>query len=355
MKRIITFVLSVLCAAFFTTVFAQQNIFVWKNGGILSVKSAAEIDSMTSSINSPFLDVRTSEASLVTTYTFVASINVSFANNVKSLSQNPEVGICFSSINTTPTFVDRHICQGRSIGNYNFTIYELEPGTTYYYRAYVKLGDEVFYGNVNSIMTLESNGTIPTDTLINGHKFVDLGLPSGLLWARSNVGASSSSDDGDYFAWGETESKSCYSWDTYKWGRDYNNLSKYNYSDGKTTLALEDDVATIKWGTPCRMPSMSELQELYSNCDWSWQSTYNGTSGFLITGPNGNTIFFPASGYRNNGSLEGCGSLGYYWSCSLSSDNTHCAYDIDFFSGRVNPSSNYNRYHGFSVRPVAKK
>ena len=354
MKRIFSFVLSALLAFVFTTAHAQQNIFIWKDGNI-SVKSATKIDSITSSVGSWLFSIRTSAATSVTTNTLEASVSVSFANNVRSLSQTPEIGACFSSDKATPTYADEHVRLGSSVTSYDFTLYELDPGTTYYYRAYVKLGDDVFYGSVKSIMTFGEKPTSPTYTLINGHKFVDLGLPSGLLWARTNVGAASSSDDGDYFAWGETESKSYYDWSTYKWGSSSSNLSKYNYSDNKTTLEAADDAATVNWGAPCRMPDSSEFEELYSKCDWSWKSSYNGTSGYLVTGPNGNTIFFPASGYRDFVGLYNHGSFGYYWSRSLNSSDTDYARYLYFGSGFISPTRYRNRFYGFSVRPVAEK
>ena len=351
MKRIFTFVLSALLAIVFTTAYAQQNIFIWK-GGNLSVKSAVETDSITSSLGSWLFSIRTSVATSVTTNTLEASVSVDFANNVRSLSPTPEVGVCFSSTSTTPTYADEHYRLGSSVKSYDFTLYDLDPGTTYYYRAYVKLGDDVFYGSVKSVMTFGKKPSTPSYTLINGHKFVYLGLPSGLLWAETNVGASSSSDDGDYFAWGETSPKSTYSWDTYKWGSD---PSKYNSSDGKTTLDAEDDAASVNWGLPCRMPSSSEFQELYDECDWSWKSNYNGTNGYLVTGPNGRTIFFPASNGRGDGVLGSHGSDGYYWSRSLYSDNTCNARYLLFFSGDGDPMFIADHFYGFTVRPVAEK
>ena len=215
MKRIFSFVLSALLAIVFTTAHAQQNIFIWK-GGNISVKSAADIDSITTSAGSWLFDIRTSAATSVTTNTLEASISVSYADNVQSLSQTPEVGVCFSSYKATPTYIYERRRLGTSVGSYDFTLSNLDSGTTYYYRGYVKLGDEVFYGNVKSIMTFGEKPTF-SYIIINNHKFVDLGLPSGLLWAETNVGAASSSDDGDYFAWGETEPKSYYVWSTYKW------------------------------------------------------------------------------------------------------------------------------------------
>lgn len=358
MKRIFSFVLSALLAVVFTTAHAQQNIFIWK-GGNIAVKSAANIDSITTFVDSWHFYIRTSAATSITTNTLTASVTVSYADNMQSLSQTPEVGVCFSSEKATPTYADERKHLGYSVSSYEFTLYELDPGTTYNFRAYVKLGNDVFYGNMESITTLGEKPSSSTYILINGHKFVDLGLPSGLLWAHTNVGAASSVDDGDYFAWGETEHKSYYDRSTYKW-RDYNewgdiNITKYNLTDKKTTLDSEDDVATVNWGAPCRMPDISEFEELVIKCDWAWQSSYNGTSGYLVKGPNGNTIFFPASGERFMDSLFEHGTRGYYRSRSLGLKHYTYARLLNFRSDSVDPTHTNYRWYGSTVRPVAEK
>lgn len=350
MKKLFTLFFSLLLASIFTTASAQQNIFVWKDGGNLSVISSEDVDSVSFSVGSWLFKITTSTAVSVTANSFKAIASVSLNENVKSLSVSPEVGVCYSDENSQPTYSDAHEVLGSSMTDYTININYIDPGTTYYYRTYVKLLGEVYYDpNVYSITTL---GTKPTYTIVNGHKFVDLGLPSGLLWARNNVGASTPYADGDYYAWGETQTKSYYSWSTYKWG---SNLTKYNSSDGKTTLEASDDVATVKWGKECRMPSRAEFQELYNKCDWTWKSNYNGTSGYLVKGPNNQTIFLPASGDRLNGDLNYHGFYGDYWSSSLSTSSTGYAYRLNFFSASIDPSNYGRRCHGYSVRPVAEK
>lgn len=342
MKKLFTLFFSLLLASIFTTVSAQQNIFVWKDGGNLSVISSEDVDSVSFSVGSWLFKITTSTAVSVTTNSFKAMASVSLNENVKSLSVSPEVGVCYSDENSKPTYSDAHKTLGSSMTDYTINIEDVGPGTTYYYRTYVKLLGEVYYDpNVYSITTLNK--------VINGHKFINLGLPSGLLWAECNVGASSPWEDGDYYAWGETQTKSDYSWSTYKWG---SNPTKYNSSDGKTTLEASDDVATVKWGKECRMPSRAEFQELYNKCDWTWKSSYNGASGYLVKGPNGQTIFFPASG---NGVLSSHGSYGYYRSSSLNTRKARCAYYLNFYSGGIYPSGYEFRCNGLSVRPVAEK
>ena len=195
---------------------------------------------------------------------------------------------------------------------------------------------------------------------INGHEYVDLGLPSGTKWATCNVGASSPEDYGDYFAWGETEAKGTYNWSTYKFCKgSYNTITKYctessygynGFTDGKTELEAADDAATVNWGGSWRMPTFTQIEELFNNCTREW-TTLNGVNGSLLTGPNGNTIFLPAAGYRWNDDLCDAGSLGNYWSSSLSPYDGDIAYYLYFNSGYWDWDINYRNY-GFSVRPV---
>ena len=350
MKKLFT--LLAAYALIVTTCFAQRNLYYWGKEGHVSIEPASQVDSLTFSVGSWLYQISKPVILGATTNSFQGSTKVALSEKVKSIDVEPEVGICYSDVNKAPTYEDLKQNLGSSMKDYSFTIKnEVESGTTYYYRTYVKLLDEVYYGAVNSITTMGEKPKV-----INGHKFVDLGLPSGLLWAKTNVGASFSFEDGDYFAWGETSSKSYYSWDTYKWG-SYSSLSKYIYSDGKPTLDAEDDAATVNWGAGCRMPSRPEFQELYNKCDWSWQSNYTGSgvSGYLVTGPNGNSIFLPASGYRGNNDLGDRGSSGKYWSSSLYYSYATNALLLNFSRGNINPSYNNYRYYGYPVRPVAEK
>jgi formylglycine-generating enzyme required for sulfatase activity len=196
----------------------------------------------------------------------------------------------------------------------------------------------------------------------NSHdgEYVDLGLPSGTLWATCNVGASAPEQYGDYFAWGETAPKDYYDLSTYKWcNGSYVTLTKYctdssygynGFTDGKTELDPEDDAAYVNWGPQWRMPSMEQQRELVEQCTCTWTSR-NGVNGHLFTGPNGNTFFLPAAGYRRRESLYGVGSYGGYWSRTLSSSYPGDAYYLDFYSGYVGWRSD-DRSIGFTVRAV---
>lgn len=202
-----------------------------------------------------------------------------------------------------------------------------------------------------------SNGTGFTD----GYEWVDLGL--SVKWATCNVGATKPEEFGDYYAWGETNSKNSYTWGNYRFcsnvvSNDDVRLSKYNSDskrgkvDNKTNLDLSDDVANVKWGGNWRMPTEREFRELINNCTWKW-TTQNGVNGYLVTGKNGYTdcsIFLPAGGYRNGVSLIFAGSYCHYWSSSLSASFPLIA---SYSSGYLKTSFYYRNY-GLTVRPVCK-
>ena len=185
---------------------------------------------------------------------------------------------------------------------------------------------------------------------------VDLGL--SVCWAGWNVGASAPEDYGGYYAWGETEEKDSYDWSTYKWCRgSYDTITKYctdgdsGKVDNKTVLASTDDVAHVKWGGTWRMPTRAEQDELLEKCNWTW-TTYKGVEGYIVTGPNGNSIFLPATGYRDGMRAVHRGRYGSYWYSSL--DDLNCfAFSLYFDSGKYARTYGY-RYNGRSVRPVSE-
>ncbi len=186
---------------------------------------------------------------------------------------------------------------------------------------------------------------------------VDLGL--SVKWASCNVGAESPEDYGSYFAWGEIEAKSDYSWSTYKWcNGNTNSMTKYctdsSYGtvDNKTTLNPEDDVAHVSWGDGWRMPTLDEIKELLnpSKCTWSW-TTQNGVNGYKVTGPNGNSIFLPAAGSHDGTKVNNRGSRGDYWFATLSEYYDYHACSLYFYDGYWGWSS-FSRHYGRTVRPV---
>ena len=187
----------------------------------------------------------------------------------------------------------------------------------------------------------------PTDS----HEYVDLGLPSGLLWATCNVGADNPEEYGDYFAWGETQPKDTYSWSNYQYcNGGPSTLTKYCSTDNLTTLLPEDDAATANWGSGWRMPTEEEFEELYSNTTVTW-TTQNDVNGRLFTASNGNSLFLPAAGYRFYSNLVSAGSYGYYWSSSLYTGSPDYAWCLGFGSGDYDMDDS-GRDYGQPVRPV---
>lgn len=192
----------------------------------------------------------------------------------------------------------------------------------------------------------------------NGYEYVDLGLPSGTLWAKCNVGATTPEEYGDYFAWGETTPKEVYDWSTYKWcNGSKTTLTKYNYSssygtvDNKTQLELSDDAARANWGGSWRMPTRVEQKELLDECTWKW-TTQNGVKGYKVTSKsNGNSIFLPATGYLDGSSLKSAGSRGDYWLSSIDTSDPGNAISGCFYSSGKSMII-YSRYYGKCVRPV---
>ncbi|MBQ3738415.1 MAG: hypothetical protein IKG81_16305 [Bacteroidales bacterium] len=193
----------------------------------------------------------------------------------------------------------------------------------------------------------------------NGHEYVDLGLPSGLLWATCNVGADAPEEYGDYFAWGETTPKDTYNWSTYQYVymdrlTKYCSASSYGYNgftDNLTVLQPSDDAATANWGSGWCMPTRAQWEELLQNTTNTW-ITQDGVNGRLFIATNGNTLFLPAAGYRWDGGLYYAGNAGDYWSSSLSTGRPRSAWSFGFDSGYYGMNSGGGRGYGPSVRAV---
>lgn len=223
------------------------------------------------------------------------------------------------------------------------------------------------------------------NTSVNGHEYVDLGLPSGILWATMNVGATKSTDYGDYFAWGETSpyyepgyaqenpqshwktGKSAgYSWSSYKYcNGNKDTQTKYcqdasygynGYTDNKTVLDASDDAATANWGDSWRMPTLAEMEELLNtdNCTWEW-TQIDDVYGYKVkskkSGYTDNFIFLPAAGFCGPFYPSNVGEDGFYWSNTLQNTEPCFAYILNFESDDCNKDFEA-RYRGKSVRPV---
>lgn len=221
-----------------------------------------------------------------------------------------------------------------------------------YPRGDVDQDGTVSISDVTTLIDYLLTGTWPDE-----HEWVDLGLPSGTLWATCNIGASSPEDYGDYFAWGETEPKEVYDWRSYSLcGGSQVSMKKYctkasfgygGYVDNKTELDPEDDAAYVNWGPSWRIPSVAQSQELF-NCLSGW-SQRNGVNGLLFTGSNGATLFLPAAGCRIENTINH--GFGCYWLCSLDIDTPSKADYLDFTSRSIDWNT-AGRYNGYPVRAV---
>lgn len=188
-----------------------------------------------------------------------------------------------------------------------------------------------------------------------GHEWVDLGLPSGLKWATCNVGATKPEEYGNYYAWGETATKSEYTENnSLTSGLSISELQSQGIIDGNSNLMPQHDAATANWGGDWRMPTDYELKELITKCTWEWINT-NDFKGYSVIGPNGNSIFLPAAGYRGESSLNYAGSNGGYRSSTPSDDDYEglSAGSLNFRSD-LQIMGNSSRYTGRSVRPVVE-
>ena len=205
------------------------------------------------------------------------------------------------------------------------------------------------------------------------HDYVDLGLPSGTLWATSNIGACSSTDIGDYYAWGEVNKKSKYIWQTYKHlnanAEDaipeflYFHLTKYcteyyhgdnHVFDSKTQLELPDDVAYIRWGRDWRIPTKAQWEELFSHCDWN-AVNMKGVNGYQVVGPSNKSIFLPATGFIDT-LVHYKDEYGMYWSSSVEYETNRSYYAWALECCAVEHRMVYGyRCSGYAVRPVKAK
>jgi hypothetical protein len=202
-----------------------------------------------------------------------------------------------------------------------------------------------------------TNSSVAGSGMVNGHAYVDLGL--SVKWATCNVGASKPEEYGDYFMWGETQSKTNYDWGSYKWCKgDERSVTKYCLNsiygkvDHRAILELSDDAAYANWGGSWCMPDGDEFRELRDNCTWTW-STQNGVKGYKVTSKiNGNSIFLPASGEHWKSSFLYAGKEGRYWSKRLAGYALAVAV-LKFNSAEVSMSV-IDARAGLPVRPVCR-
>ena len=268
-----------------------------------------------------------------------AVLHGTFATLVPQTSDVKVGFLVGDSLNLTVANADSVITFTRSAnGTFEATM-PVYHDVGHYWRAYAQDADTTMLG----------------DVLDYGVRMIDLGLSSGVLWRNMNVGASRIEERGDYYAWGEVETKDTYNYASYDPLK--NGFSQYDNIGTEISGDETYDAARHNLGGYWRMPTKAEFDELNSNCTWQWK-TINGQTGYKLTSKiNGNSIFLPAAGYRNGTSLNSVGSYGYYYSSVPEGATSSRAWGLQFHSSTHNvsyssPSSMY-RYNGYSIRPVA--
>ena len=239
------------------------------------------------------------------------------------------------------------------------------------------LVDQFATDNIDSVTIEPAKIFLGDNTyMVDGHEFVDLGLPSGLLWATANVGADDELEAGKYYAWAVSYPDPPYREDHYKHYREFifsYATDKYNWWDQRTVVEPADDAATVNWGADCRMPKIEEFEELAdsSNCTWTWCSiacsgdadSVNGdtvfVNGYRVQSKNnGKWIFLPASGSLIDDDPNLQNQYGMYWSSTLGPhdeeySNRPYAYAFVFSESMAERNNNL-RFYGFTIRPVAE-
>lgn len=221
------------------------------------------------------------------------------------------------------------------------------------------LDGEKIYETSFSVVKKDLNEKVATSSSGN-HTCVDLGLPSKTKWATCNVGANSPEEFGYYYAWGETVVKNIYTHGNSKYyKKSKSSLIQNDVIDSRGNLKPAHDPAFLLWGGSWRMPTLEEMNELDELCKWEW-TTMKSTSGFRVTGPNGNSIFLPATGWYNsasNGSLDCANERSEYWTSTIVEGDTESARCLFF----MKPDSHYastghsvQRSRGLCIRPVTK-
>ena len=212
---------------------------------------------------------------------------------------------------------------------------------------------KIFVLFIMSIILCSNNGFSQS---LNGHEYVDLGLPSGTKWAKCNIGAKTETDFGYYFAWGETNPKNSFTEENYNYEKQesYVDSDGFTHNRDKNIVCISGDskydAATANWGNGWSMPTKEQFDELIYKCNWEWVSK-NGVYGYKVTGNNGKYIFLPAAESRQWPNLLNEGEQGDYWSGSLNKNRYGNPYHLYFFSSGPGMDDSFG-FYGYSIRPV---
>ena len=250
-----------------------------------------------------------------------------------------ERGVCWST-EQNPTVLDSHTNDGKGLGSFTSNLENLTENTTYYVRAYATITEGITtYGNEVSFTTLDSNYEEVETGEINGHAYVDLGL--SVKWATCNVGANSPEEYGQYFAWGETSPKTEFT--------EENSLTNKKHMEDFSGDE-QYDAAAANWGGGWRMATSDEYTELINDCTWILVEN----EGYKVTGPNGNSIFIPTSGFYNGSSLDNSGTFSWSSTPCNEYDNDVQSKAFCIYADFIFVSNLADRYVGATVRPVVE-
>ena len=283
------------------------------------------------------IKVKTGEAASITANTALVS---GYASGLENTQKSCDLGILYGRSEDLTASTSMYVSSGQKTdGDFSVSLTGLKENTTYYYRARLALDGVYHYGEVRSFTTKEDG---PTEGEV-----IDLGL--SVKWASHNVGAASPEQAGGYYAWGETNEKTIYNIATYA---HYDSQSANFINIGNNISGTQYDVAHAKWGGAWRMPTLNEGLELINKCIWKW-TQYKGVNGYMITGPNGNSIFLPVTGnpWNDNPGVDGTG--GFYWAGTIVPDAERFAYGLKFGSDGKGWYQS-SRVYGRTVRPVTK-
>lgn len=275
----------------------------------------------------------------------------------KTYNNVAQYGHVYSEVNPNPTISDYKYNHGSTnqLISYSTELINLKPNTRYYVRSYAENPKGISYGTAVSVTTKTADGKEPwqpTEPDENGA--VDLGL--SVKWAAYNIGATAPEEYGNYYAWGELETKIEYTKDNYKYNTQDADGFYENYLPGGLSdiTGSKYDAASVNWQNGWRIPTKLEVAEIFDKATVVW-TNYKNIDGVRIIGPNGNSIFLPSSGYCDEYGKHNKNTYGYYWT-SIAEPNHKLAYDYHWTKNSLGVESvgigSFGRSSGLPIRAV---